>query len=362
MLAHRLKHDYTVISAASGQEAIDFAAKHKPDMVLLDIEMPGMDGFQTLDILRGGVIDKAVPVIFLTARTDSESRQRGLAAGAVDFLTKPYDKEELWIKVSNHLALYEARKKIEEAYAKMAQELEMASDLQRSLLPKEFPQLESMKFSAVFLPTSEASGDIYDVIELPERRIAIAQADVSGHGVRSAMIGAMFKMGLQRLSKSKTSPAGCLTKINEDMVEVTPDTDFLTAFTGIISLDTMEMVYSTAGHPRPFLYQKSSHEVIELSVGGFMVGAFPDMDYDEGTEELKPGDKLLVYTDGVIEAPERDQGLDLLYGKSRLKDLFVRHITREPQEILDEIIADLQAFQGKANFDDDVSLLLISIQ
>ena len=182
LLAHRLKHNYTVIAAASGQEALDLAAEHKPDMILLDIEMPGMDGFETLEILRERVIDKAVPVIFLTARTDSESRQRGLAAGAVDFLTKPYDKEELWIKVENHLALYEARKEIQQANIQMAQELRMASDLQRSLLPTEFPHVGTVTFSALFLPTSEASGDLYDVFELPEEGLPLLKQMYPGTG------------------------------------------------------------------------------------------------------------------------------------------------------------------------------------
>lgn len=362
LLAHRLKHNYTVIEAASGQAAIDLAAEHKPDMILLDIEMPGMDGFQTLEILRESVIEKAVPVIFLTARTDSESRQRGLASGAVDFLTKPYDKEELWIKVENHLALYEARKEIQQANIKMAEELKMASDLQRSLLPTEFPDVATVKFSAVFLPTSEASGDIYDVLELPGGGIAFAQADVSGHGVRSAMIGAMFKIGLQAISAAGLSPSQFYARLNEDMVAVTPDSDFLTVFAGIIDTDSLELVYSNAGHPNPLLYRNSTKDVTLLHDGGFMIGAFPGMDFDEGTEKLEPGDKILVYTDGVTEAPDRDLGLDLLYGTERLRELFVKHSARGPDEILAEIVADLEAFQGRSNFDDDVSLLLIAIQ
>ncbi len=136
MLEAMLRKTYQVISAASGKDAISLVQDVKPDLVLLDIEMPDMDGFQTLEILRRGVIDQAVPVIFLTARDDSESRDRGLEAGAVDYLTKPYDKQELSIKVKNHLALYEARKEIETKNRIMAREMEMASQLQKALLPR----------------------------------------------------------------------------------------------------------------------------------------------------------------------------------------------------------------------------------
>lgn len=113
MLSKMLAKQYNVIPASSGDEAISRAKQENPDLVLLDIEMPGLDGFQTFDILKKEVLPPAVPVIFLTAREDSQSREKGLEAGAVDYITKPYDSQELAIKVKNHLALYEARKEIE---------------------------------------------------------------------------------------------------------------------------------------------------------------------------------------------------------------------------------------------------------
>ncbi|MFH0958421.1 MAG: response regulator, partial [Pseudomonadota bacterium] len=137
ILETMLTKNYNVISAASGQEAIEKAQEEPPDLVLLDIEMPGLNGFETLEILKSGIIQPAVPVIFLTALEDSKSRETGLEAGAVDYITKPYDRQELRIKVKNHLALYEARKEIEAKNRVMAREMEMASQLQRSLLPEE---------------------------------------------------------------------------------------------------------------------------------------------------------------------------------------------------------------------------------
>jgi serine phosphatase RsbU (regulator of sigma subunit) len=362
LLAHKLGETYSVITAESGEDALRLAASHKPDIILLDVEMPGLDGFGTLEILRRGVIDEAVPVIFVTARNDKESRNRGLAAGAVDFLTKPYDKEELLIKVGNHLALYQARKQIDRANRKMAEELKMASDLQRSLLPAEFPSSDRVTFCAVFLPASQASGDLYDVVRLPGGQVAFVQVDVAGHGVRSAMIGAMFKMGFQAISKTYFSPSSFLVGLNDDLTAVTPDTDYLTAFCGIIDSDSLTLVYSNAGHPRPFLYRQGSRDVRELTEGGMMVGAYPGIDYDEGTETLQSGDRILAFTDGVTEAPHRDEGVKQLYGKARLKDLFIKNISRDPQDILDEIIADVMEFQGSSSFHDDVSLLLVSIR
>ena len=361
LLAHKLKENYEVTTAASGEEAIELARQQEPDLILLDVEMPGLDGFGTLERLRRGVIDKALPVIFVTARHDKESRNKGLAAGAVDFLTKPYDKEELLIKVTNHLALYEARKRLDHANKQMAEELKMASDLQGALLPSEFPAHDRVGFAAVFMPASQASGDLYDVVTLPDGKIAFAQVDVSGHGVRSAMIGAMFKMGFQANSKTDFSPCQFLAQLNDDLVAVTPDTDFLTAFCGLIDPNSLDLAYSNAGHPRPFLYKHSSQDVLELREGGMMVGAYPGLEYDEGRLQLCPGDRILAYTDGVSEAPHRDNGVRQLYGKGRLGDVFVSNIGKKPHDLLQEIVADVRAFQGTPAFHDDVCLLLISV-
>ena len=361
LLAAMLKRSYEVVPASSGQEAIDLALQCQPDMVLLDIEMPGMDGFETLDILRSGVIDLSVPCIFLTAREDSESREKGLQAGAVDYLTKPYDRHELAIKVKNHLDLYAAKKEIQKANDQMAQEMEMAYQLQRSLLPQAFPSDTRISFSVTYKPSSKASGDFYDVVEMPDGRIAFAQVDVSGHGVRSAMIGAMFKMAFQSFVRETESPSQLLSRINDDMVAVIPDSDYLTVFYGIIDLETLGMHYANAAHPKPFLFRKETGSIKELSEGGTIVGAFEGMDYDQGSEELCQGDRLLIYTDGVTEAGRYDDELEL-YGESRLKELFRDNLALTPDEMLDAILRDIEDFQGNTSFEDDVSLLLISVQ
>lgn len=361
LLAAMLKRSYEVILAASGQEAIGLALEHQPDMVLLDIEMPGMDGFETLDILRSGVIDPSVPCIFLTAREDSESREKGLQAGAVDYLTKPYDRHELSIKVKNHLELYAAKKEIQKANDQMAQEMEMAYQLQRSLLPQAFPSNTRISFSVAYKPSSKASGDFYDVVEMPDGRIAFAQVDVSGHGVRSAMIGAMFKMAFQSFVREKESPSQLLSRINDNMVAVIPDSDYLTVFYGIIDVKTLRLDYSNAAHPKPFLFRNDTGEVTELFDGGTIVGAFEGMDYDQGSEQLRQGDRLLIYTDGVTEARRYSDDLEL-YGETRLKEVFMENLGLTSEEMLNNILRDIEKFQGHASFEDDVSLLLISVE
>lgn len=361
MLEAMLRKNYEVIPASSGNEAVSLAEHAKPDLVLLDIEMPEMDGFQTLEILRGGVIDHAVPVIFLTAREDAESRDRGLEAGAVDYLIKPYDKQELSIKVKNHLALYEARKEIEAKNRIMAREMEMASQLQNALLPDRLPSDDRLDFAVIYQPVSKAGGDFYDLIELPDSSIGFVQVDVSGHGVASAMIGAMFKMVFHSVSLRIDSPSELLATINDQLFDVLPDSDFLTVFYGIINARSFDLAYSNAGHPMPFLYRAATGAIEELSSGGPLIGAFPGMEYDEGLTQLGQGDKILVFTDGATETTKAGDSREM-YGIDRLKQVFLDNVQQPCADILRHIMADLEAFGGASEFEDDISMLLIGIK
>ncbi len=360
ILEAMLAKSYTVISAASGREAIKLAQENNPDLVLLDIEMPEMDGFETMEALRNRIIDEAVPVIFLTAREDSESREKGLEAGAVDYITKPYDRQELSIKVKNHLALYEARKEIERRNRSLAREMEMASQLQNSLLPNSFPRTEGIEFSVYYKPFSRAGGDFYDVIEFADSSVGVALVDVAGHGVASAMIGAMFKMCFQSFAKENRSPAQLLSIINDEMVRVLPDSDFLTVFYCVINPDSLGLSFCNAGHPRPFLYREDDGSIDELTVGGPLVGAFQGMEFEDDFRNLRAGDRILIFTDGVTETSPLE-GIEDLYGLDRLQRIFVENISAPPEETVRRIVDDLIEFRGGDVFEDDVSLILISV-
>jgi|UniRef100_A0A7C4ET82 serine phosphatase RsbU (regulator of sigma subunit) len=361
MLSKMLARQYNVIPASSGDEAISRAKQENPDLVLLDIEMPGLDGFQTFDILKKEVLPPAVPVIFLTAREDSQSREKGLEAGAVDYITKPYDSQELAIKVKNHLALYEARKEIEKRNRIMAREMEMASQLQNSLLPHEFPRCDRVDFYVVYQPVSEAGGDFYDAVELPDGYLGFAQVDVSGHGVSAAMIGAMFKMAFQSFARSTLSPARLMAELNDSLVRILPDADFLTVFYGVLHKSGLELVFTNAGHPRPLVYRRQNKGLEELEVGGPLLGAFPGMYYEEGTVLLKSGDRILVFTDGVTEASKSSDN-NAFYGEERLREVFVQSCEIEPEKALPYIMKDLEQFREDTTFDDDVTMILAAVK
>ncbi len=352
---------YGVVCVSCGEDALVAARENPPDLVLLDIELPDMDGFEIMAALRHGIVDEAVPVIFLTGREDSFSREKGLEAGAVDYIIKPYDRQELSIKVKNHLALYKARKEIERRNRSLAREIETASQLQNSLLPHYFPETDALHFAVYYKPVSRAGGDFYDVVTLDERTVAAAVVDVSGHGVASAMIGAMFKMCFHSFARTGMSPAELLFIINNEMVRILPESDFLTVFYCIIDIETLDMTYCNAGHPRPLLYRRDTGVINEPSEGGPLLGAFPNLEYENGVTRMQPGDKLLIFTDGVSEATRADNPNEF-YGVERLREVFRRHVSLPPQETLDRIVESLMEFSDGEEFDDDISLMLISAE
>lgn len=236
----------------------------------------------------------------------------------------------------------------------------MASQLQNSLLPNSFPRTEGIEFSVYYKPFSRAGGDFYDVIEFADSSVGVALVDVAGHGVASAMIGAMFKMCFQSFAKENRSPAQLLSIINDEMVRVLPDSDFLTVFYCVINPDSLGLSFCNAGHPRPFLYREDDGSIDELTVGGPLVGAFQGMEFEDDFRNLRAGDRILIFTDGVTETSPLE-GIEDLYGLDRLQRIFVENISAPPEETVRRIVDDLIEFRGGDVFEDDVSLILISV-
>jgi sigma-B regulation protein RsbU (phosphoserine phosphatase) len=152
-----------------------------------------------------------------------------------------------------------------------------------------------------------------------------------------------------------------LALLNNALFQLLPDSDFLTVFYGIIDTNSLELIFTNAGHPRPFLYRNLECCVEELAVGGPLIGAFPNMAYDEENIQLAPGDGILVFTDGVTEA-EKISSSDIFYGENRLSRVFLESCCLESSEILRVIMNDLEEFRGDTMFDDDVSMMLASVK
>ncbi|MGC9323697.1 MAG: PP2C family protein-serine/threonine phosphatase [Desulfomonilia bacterium] len=253
--------------------------------------------------------------------------------------------------------LEEKNEIIEAQHRKMLTQMEMAARLQKSLLPDIYRNFNGVIFSSKFVPSIHIGGDLYDVVDLGHGLTGFIIADVSGHGVASALISSMFKMSFHNLAETVASPKILFHMLNQELRNVLSE-DYITAFYVLSDRYAKTITFTNAGHPAPLLYRKETSEIVELDTDGLFLGMFEDGLYGEMTlDSIEDGDALLLYTDCILEA-ENAEGKQ--YGKSRLKELFLKTMREtHGQDIIERIESDVRKFAGKDAFDDDFTVLLL---
>jgi sigma-B regulation protein RsbU (phosphoserine phosphatase) len=202
----------------------------------------------------------------------------------------------------------------EQKLIEVEQELATARRIQTFILPKSVPQMDGLEIATRYVPMTAVAGDLYDFLQIDRHRLTIVVADVSGHGVPAALIASMLKVGIAAERSHASNPAAILTGLNA-MLQGMLDGQFVTAACAFIDLEARTLTYSAAGHPPALLARPGSAEVVELAENGLFLGPFPGAVYANRTAPFEPGDKLLLYTDGIPEAtiaggePFGDEGL-----------------------------------------------------
>ena len=213
--------NYHVRPVPDGSLALAAAKAKPPDLILLDIRMPGLDGFQVCEKLKSNVSTQDVPIIFISALDAVEDKVRAFSVGGVDYITKPFQAEEVLARVQNHLDLRRLQAQLETANTKMAQELALAGEMQSSFMPKEFPQSPGWQFAVAMQSAHETSGDFFDTISLPRGYTGILMADVVGKGVAAALFMALcWSLFRTYAGDFPTHPEMTLTSVNQRLVEL----------------------------------------------------------------------------------------------------------------------------------------------
>src|SRR5579864_8338375 len=216
VISGALKDFYKTKVATCGEKALALAsAEEKPDLILLDVMMPGMDGYEVCSRLKADPATNEIPVIFLTGQTSAEDETRGFEVGAVDYVHKPFSPAVVKARVRNHILLREARAQLASQLLALNNELEMARQIQLSILPHSLPKLPGLDIAARFIPMTSVAGDFYDFIQIDDNRIGILVADVSGHGMPAALISSMLKIALAAQSSCACDPARVLNGLNQ---------------------------------------------------------------------------------------------------------------------------------------------------
>jgi phosphoserine phosphatase RsbU/P len=361
--------DYHTVSAANGQEALDRVQAESPDLILLDIMMPVMDGFEVLSRLKANPATRDLPVIVISANTDLKSMVRGIQMGAEDYLPKPFEDTLLRARITSSLEKKRLRD-LEQLYTKsMERELEIGRKIQKGFLPSSLPKIEGWEIAAYFKAAHEVAGDFYDAFVLPDGNLACVVGDVCDKGVGAALFMTLFR-SLVRVTATtdvhremnhivNLPSAERLQHIvsftNNYISETHFDANmFATLFVGILNPLNGTLTYANCGNERPIRGGAGKDTEI-LEATGPVVGLFPWAKFAIKETCVEEGDMLLVFTDGV---PDARNEANQEFGKEPVLRR-MNQCRMSATTLLEEIVADLQAFIGTAEQFDDITLLAV---
>ena len=344
-----------LLVAKDGEAALGIARRAKPDLILLDIMMPGIDGFEVCRQLKADHATSDIPIIFLSALDQTEDKVKGLQLGAVDYVSKPFQPDEIKARVNTHLTIHRLNREVENQKNQLEHELEVVSDVQRKLLPKKLPIIENLRLAAYYQTSRYAGGDYYDIIELPDQRWGIMVADAEGHSAPAAVLMAMTCILLHSYPDAAYQPNEVIDYLNTHLCKVA-EPSFMTALYAVFDSNRRSLSFSRAGHPLPMIYRAGEDRAEEINSDGVApLGIFPYTDVPTFETVLEPGDRFLFYTDGVSE---RFDPSGQLFGEQRLLDQLAKANSESPQDALDRIMSNVDQFAGDRPADDDQALVL----
>jgi sigma-B regulation protein RsbU (phosphoserine phosphatase) len=348
-----------LLVAKNGETALSIAEKASPDLILLDIMMPGIDGFEVCRRLKEDPTTQAIPVIFLSALSDTKDKVQGLQLGAVDYVSKPFQPDEVIARVNTHLTIHRLKREVETKKDELEHELEVVSDVQRRLLPKHLPEIEGFELAVHYETSLYAGGDYYDIAKMPDNQWGFLVADAEGHSAPAAVMMAMTCALFRSYPQSPAEPGDLLYFLNQHLCKVA-EPSFVTGLYVVYDANRHKLKIARAGHPPPMIYRSSEKKAIELTCAGVFPLGYDPYDLVPVTEaELQPGDRILMYTDGVTERFNND---GKAYGEGRLLRQLEEGRNSQPQELLDEIMKDVDDFADGRPADDDQALLLGIVQ
>jgi sigma-B regulation protein RsbU (phosphoserine phosphatase) len=340
--------------------ALSVVRVEPPDLILLDIRMPDMDGYTVCEHLKADEKTRDIPIIFISALDATQDKVRAFQVGGLDYITKPFQVEEVLARVETHLALRNLQTQLQEANSKMMMELALAGEVQASFLPREIPAIPGWQLTVTLQPSRETSGDFYDVMLLPNGRLGLLVADVVDKGAGAALFMALCSTLFRTyVMEYPEEPEFVYQTVNRRILEDTNAKQFVTIFYGLLELATGKLAYCNAGHCPPVLIKSDDEDgdgIQKLIRTGVPLGIFEDQTWSRGVAQLDPGDVLVLYSDGVTEALNVDR---YLFGEDRLIGAIRRRVRKSPLEIQEGILEDLQSFSGETSQADDIVLSVL---
>jgi serine phosphatase RsbU (regulator of sigma subunit) len=353
--------EYDIRVATNGAMALEaIRASAAPDLILLDVRMPGMDGYEVCARLKAEPKTCDTPVIFLTGQTEIADEQKGFAVGAVDYILKPFSEGIIKARVRTHLALQEVRQQLALQLRTLTAELEMARLVQLSILPREMPKIEGLDIAARYVPMTSVAGDFYDFIIVDEKRIGMLIADVSGHGMSAALIASMLKISLAAQSVHASEPEKVLWGLNETLCGMFHE-HYVTAAYVFVNLADKTLRYAGAGHPPLLLCDGASGNSRVVEENGLVLSWFPEAKYTQIELPLSTGDWIVLYTDGVTET-KNCSGEE--FGIHHLQEFVENYRNHSAGKFANQLLGELSRWRARSAGGeprDDVSFLVVHV-
>lgn len=252
---------------------------------------------------------------------------------------------------------FTSRKIIERQNVTFSKELDLSKSVQRNLLPQKIPEYDDIEIVVEYIPMISIGGDLYDFVKFRDNdSVGLFMCDVSGHGVSAALVSSMIKALLNAARDTILSPAWLLRYLNENLAGKIGD-HFFTALCGLYRPSDRSFIYARGGHCYPILIRDGS--VVELESRGGFIGRFVSMSFEEREVRLASGDRLVLYTDGIIEARD-DSGA--VFGEERLMDVIGKNRSAVGGKLIGAIISGVKSFQNREDFDDDVCIITMMVR
>jgi sigma-B regulation protein RsbU (phosphoserine phosphatase) len=349
--------------AGDGIEALRQVHEHVPSLLLLDFDMPGLNGAEVLKRLRadGDAAIAQVPTIMLTGHGGEESEVLCLEAGADDFVTKPINQAVLRARIDTHLRLRSMREQLQqqndelEAWrTNLERDLEAARLTQQSLIPQKPPMLEGWEVAAAYRPVIQVGGDIYGWLRMMDGRTLFWIADATGHGASAALLTTLAKLLFHHGSIEHSRPAEIMRAVNSDFRSIFGARNFMTAMCVALDAKSGRATIVGAGHP-PLLVARREGKTEAISSSAPPLGLVENGKFEETNVELARGDAFFLYTDGLY-GPEHSEALRLT--PARLGEM-LQPASENAQALLNRVIAQAMNGNGDKPMPDDVAAMAV---
>jgi len=324
------------------------------DAVLMDLNYTrdttaGGEGLDLVSEIRS--MDSLLPVVVMTGWSSVGLAVEAMRRGASDFIQKPWDNQDLLQKLQSQISLVRAQRR---AQRLREEELQEAREIQDRLLPKKLPKVHGYEVAAMTQPLRFVGGDYYSIVHIGERHTALCIADVAGKGMPAALLMSSLQAALKPLVGQRLAPRELCHRLNRILCEITPVGKFISFFYAVLDSVDNRLTYCNAGHNPPLLIRADGTST-ELEAAGAVLGQFPQWPYAESQLQMKSGDRLLLFTDGLVEACNADEES---FGEHNLIGV-ARENPGSSAEGLMGLLMRAAARHSGEHFQDDASLIVL---